>query len=154
VITGNLNAGGTKSFVTADPTDPTKEIYYAALEGPEAGTYFRGSAELVNGDVTIELPQHFTSVTAAEGLTVQLTPVGKWLQLFVKEKSNQRIVVGEATGQSGSFDFIINGVRKGYENFQVVREAPVKPAINMSSENRGENELRRTPNGLIEESEK
>jgi hypothetical protein len=131
-VTGNLTVNGTKNFVTADPSDPTKEIYYAAMEGPEAGTYLRGSGELVDGKVTIELPQHFADVTSEKGLTVQLTPVGKWLQLYVIEKSTTKIVVGEAAGQSGSFDYVINGVRKGYEDYQVIRDAPVTPAVHIA----------------------
>jgi hypothetical protein len=121
-ITGNFSTDGTKNFVAPDPTDPTKDIYYASLEGPEAGTYIRGSANLVDGKATIQLPDNFAKVTADNGLTVLFTPVGKWLQLYAIEKTTSRIVVGEATGQSGSFDYVINGVRKGYEDFQVVRD--------------------------------
>jgi hypothetical protein len=127
-VSGSLTLGGNKNFVVPDPSDPSKEIYYAALEGPEAGTYLRGSAELVNGIVTIDLPQHFTDVTSDKGLTVQLTPVGKGLQLYVIEKTTTKLVVGEATGLSGSFDYIVNGIRKGYEDYQVIRDASAKPA--------------------------
>ena len=41
---GNQTITGTKSFVEPHPTDPTKVIRYVSLEGPEAGTYFRGRA--------------------------------------------------------------------------------------------------------------
>ncbi len=122
-ISGNLTVGGVKNFVTPDPSDSTKSIYYAALEGPEAGTYVRGSAEVVAGAATIELPSYFSGVTADKGLSAQLTPAGKWLQLYVIELSPTRIVVGEATGQSGSFYYLINGVRRGYEAYQVIRDA-------------------------------
>jgi len=40
----------------------------------------------------------------------------------VLEKSTSRIVVGEAIDQSGSFDYFVNGIRKGYEYFQVTRD--------------------------------
>lgn len=119
---GDLVVDGNKLFVQAHPTDPTKEILYACLEGPEAGTYIRGTAELVNGEAVVNLPEHFSLVTGGEGLTVQLTPVGEWLQLYVVEKGTQRIVVREANGKNGQFDYLVQGVRKGYENYQVIRD--------------------------------
>jgi hypothetical protein len=122
---GDIIKTGTVSFVEAHPTDISKEIVYASLEGPEAGTYIRGTAQLVNGEAVIELPEHFGFVTAEEGLTVQLTPLGEWLQLYVVEKSTLRLVVREAQGKSGRFDYLVQGIRKGYENYQVIRNKEV-----------------------------
>lgn len=126
-VVGNLSVSGTKNFVAQDPTDPTKEIDYACLEGPEAGTYIRGSAELVDGQAIIQLPDHFAKVTVDKGLTVELTPVGKWLQLYVVEKGTDRIVVREATGQDGNFDYLIQGIRQGFEDFQVMADCDSTP---------------------------
>jgi hypothetical protein len=119
----NLRALGTKSFVMQHPRDPQKEIVYSSLEGPEAGTYLRGTASLHNGEAVIEPPEHFSMVTSEEGLmTVQLTPIGQWLQLYIVEKSPHRIVVREAQGRDGQFDYLIQGVRRGYEGYQVIRQ--------------------------------
>jgi hypothetical protein len=118
---GNIRKLGTVSFVVNHPADQDKAIVYIALEGPEAGTYIRGTAQLQNGEAVIELPEHFGLVTNDEGLTVQLTPLGEWLQLYVVEKSAKRIVVREAQGKSGQFDYFVMGVRKGYENHQVIQ---------------------------------
>ena len=123
---GNLTASGTKSFVQDDPNDSTKQIVYVALEGPEAGTYTRGTAQLTNGEAVIALPEHFSLVTNDEGLTVQLTPSGEWLQLYVVQKSTKQIIVREANGKSGQFDYLVQGVRKGFENHQVIQEKEVK----------------------------
>lgn len=119
----DLRVEGVKFFVQPHPTDPTKEIAYAALEGPEPGTYVRGEAELKDGEVIIVLPEHFALVTAPEGLTVQLTPVGRWLQLYVTELSPQRLVVREAQGKSGRFFYLVQGVRRGYQ-FEPVHAKP------------------------------
>jgi hypothetical protein len=119
-VVGNLLVTGSKKFVQAHPTDPTKEIVYVSLEGPEAGTYIRGTAQLVNGEAVINLPEHFSLVTSDEGLTVQLTPAGEWLQLYVVEKGTQRIIIHEANDKNGQFDYLVQGVRKGYENHQVI----------------------------------
>lgn len=121
-VAGDLLVAGIKSFVQTNPHNPTKEIVYVALEGGEAGTYFRGTAQLNDGRATIELPEHFSAVTSDEGLTAQLTPRGEWLQLYVAQLSARQIIVREAQGKSGAFDYLIQGVRRGYEHHQVIRD--------------------------------
>jgi hypothetical protein len=121
-VIGDFTATGTKNFAVVDPEDSRKAIFYAALEGPEAGTYTRGTAKTVDGRVVIELPAHFTKVTEAKGMTVQLTPIGGWSQLYVEERTPQRIVVRVAEGQDDvEFDYLVQGVRRGYINYQVER---------------------------------
>jgi len=121
-VVGDLIVTGTKSFVQDDPTDPSKQIVYVSLEGPEAGTYIRGTAQLVNDEAVINLPEHFSLVTNDAGLTVQLTPRGEWLQLYLVETSTKQIIVREAQGKSGQFDYLVQGVRKGYENHHVIQD--------------------------------
>ena len=121
-IDRNLVVYGQKRFAHPHPTDPNKLISYVAVEGPEAGTYIRGTGQIVNGEALIQLPEHFSLTTSAEGLTVTLSPLGEWLQLYVLEKSTTRIVVKEAEGKTGRFDYLVHGVRKGHEDFQVISE--------------------------------
>ncbi len=125
-IDGSLKVRGTKSFVAADPADAGRELVYAALEGPEAGTYHRGSARTDGGEAVIELPGHFGAVTEAAGLTVQLTPIGGWSRLYVAEKSPRRLVVRSADGEEVEFDYLVQGVRKGYAEYAVERR-PADP---------------------------
>ncbi|MEM4402440.1 MAG: hypothetical protein QW376_08195 [Candidatus Caldarchaeum sp.] len=128
-IDGNLRVTKAKFFVQRHPDDPTKEILFAALEGPEVGVYLRGEAQLEEGQAIITLPKEFSVVTASEGLTVQLTPVGEWLQLYVVELSPQKLVVREAQGKSGKFFYLVQGVRKGFEGFQAVQEIQDRDTI-------------------------
>lgn len=121
-IDGSLSVSGTKNFVVVDPEDSARRIYFAALEGPEAGTYYRGSSATVAGRVVIDLPGVFARVTEAEGLTVQLTPLNGWARLWVEEKSPDRLVVRQVEGDPPvEFDFLVQGVRKGYANYRVER---------------------------------
>lgn len=121
-INGNITATGVKNFAVEDPADPQRAIYFAALEGPEAGTYFRGTAKLKEGEAVIELPGYFSRVTEPEKLTVQLTLVGHWGQIYVAEKSLERLVIRAAPGTPDlEFDFLVQGVRKGYLDFEVER---------------------------------
>src|SRR2546430_9615557 len=57
-------------------SDVCSSDLFAALEGPEAGTYFRGRGRFVHGRATIEVPEAFQMTTEEEGLTVHLTPIG------------------------------------------------------------------------------
>jgi hypothetical protein len=80
---------------------------------------------LLDGQAVIQLPEHFCLVTATEGLTIHLTPHGEFLQLYVSELSTTRCVVREAQGRTGNFYYLIQGVRKGQENYSVVRTKQV-----------------------------
>lgn len=116
-----FRVNGVKNFVQAHPTDATKEIVYVSLEGPEAGTYIRGTAKLHKGEAVIKLPEHFSLVTSDDGITVQLTPKGKWLRLYTVKADASQIVVQEQGGETGDFDYLVQGVRKGLENHQVIQ---------------------------------
>ena len=81
------------------------------------------------------VPEHFRLVTSDQGLTVQLTAVGDWLQLCVLEKTPERNVVREALGKNGKFDYLVQGVRKGYENHQVIRDRSEHPKLSLGNDN-------------------
>lgn len=124
-VNGDITATGVKFFVEDHPTDATKEIAYISLEGPEAGTYTRGSAQLKNGVAKIELPEDFHLVTNTEGLTAQITPRGPvQSMLYVESVTPTTLVVRASNKKDGDvkFDFMINGVRSGYEDHQVIRD--------------------------------
>ena len=122
-ITGNLTVTGTKAFAMEDPADPSKAIHYIALEGPEAGTYFRGTAKTVNGEVVIDMPGFFSRITEKERMTVQLTPVGGPGQIYVASRTPEQIVIKSADPSADvEFDYFVQGVRKGYLDFQVERK--------------------------------
>jgi hypothetical protein len=125
-VQGNITKTGTVSFVERHPADSSKAIVYVSLEGGEAGTYSRGTAVLQNGTTMISLPEHFSLVTSNEGLTVQVTPNGPCNGLYVAGKSNAFIEVGElGNGTSNvSFDWIVHGIRKGYESYDPITDDP------------------------------
>lgn len=75
MVYGNLACSGAKPFVITHPLDRTKLLTHAAIEGPEAGVYYRGEAETLEGRTEITLPDYFEALTIAEGRTVQLTAI-------------------------------------------------------------------------------
>jgi hypothetical protein len=130
-IYGENIYGENKHFVQPHPTDPDTVIVYVTLEGGEAGTYFRGSGRLQEGVAVIELPEHFGLVTVDEGLTAQVTPRDDCNGLYVAEVTPTRIVVKELQGGTSDarFDFLVFGLRAGYEDHQVFRDASEFPFL-------------------------
>ncbi|MBK8598023.1 MAG: hypothetical protein IPN83_21075 [Holophagales bacterium] len=117
---GNLGATGTKPFVDPHPYRAGTVIRYVALEGPEAGTYFRGRGVFVKGVAVIEVPESFRLVTDEEGLTVQVTPIGRAAAFGVTRIGLDSIEV-EST-RDGEFSYLVQGVRKTFKDWQVVVE--------------------------------
>ena len=118
-------SNGSKNFAQNHPDDPASIIVYTALEGDEAGTYTRGTARLVNGEARIPLGETFKWVTNPDlGLTAHLTPVGDWADLYVASKSTQELVVRSRDPRAGSaaFDYVVFGLRVGFEASPVVRD--------------------------------
>ena len=105
----NITTVPAKSFVIDHPIDENKYLVHACLEGPEAGVYYRGEAEITNNEsVTITLPNYVSHI--ARNFTVQLTSIydGKH-----KLYSSSRVEDNKFTvyGENGAFYWIVYGLR-------------------------------------------
>lgn len=117
--------GDVKNFRVPHPEKPGKEIWYASLEGPEAAAYVRGTATLEDGQVLISFPEHFQLIANPGNMTVMLTPLSADSKgLAVVEKTSKGFKVKELYQGSGNyaFDWEVKCVRKGHENFEVIRD--------------------------------
>jgi hypothetical protein len=110
----NFGGSGAKYFVEPHPTDASKVIRYISLEGPEAGTYFRGRARFERGIARIRVPEDFRLVTDEEGLTVQITPIGGMATVGVLKLDLNEIVV--QSSRNLEFSYTVNGVRRTHKN--------------------------------------
>ena len=120
-LTG-LVFGNVKSFIVDDPNDSNRMIKYTSLEGPEAGIYVRGTANLVSGRAYIDFPDHFSAMAVPSSITVTLTPrSASSMGLAAVDVSSQGIQVVELAGgrNSYAFDYVAHAVRKGYEDYEV-----------------------------------
>ncbi len=127
-----------KNFKMDYPGKPDKQIWYGSLEGPELAAYIRGTGKIENGKATIEFPDHFIQVANASTMTVMVTPLsGKSKGLAVVKKTISHFSVEELMEGNGSyeFDWEVKCVRKGHEDFEVVRNKSdePKPFIETSS---------------------
>jgi hypothetical protein len=70
----SATSAASKTFVIDHPDDTERYLVHGCLEGPEAGVYYRGTAEIHAGadSVVIRLPQ-YTNKLARE-YTIHLTP--------------------------------------------------------------------------------
>lgn len=124
-IDGDISAAGVKNFVVPHPNNPDKEIVYSALEGPEAAIYIRGTATLSDGSTVVTFPEEFLLVAAPQGMTIQLTPHSAESKgLAAIERHALGFKVKELFNGTGNyeFDWEVKAIRKGYEQFQVIRK--------------------------------
>jgi hypothetical protein len=113
-----------KNFRMDHPTQNNSGIWYASIEGPEAAAYERGTATLKNGEVFVAYSEHYQWVANTQTVTVLLTPHSTdTYGLAVVEKKANGFMVKELKQGNGnfSFDWEVKAVRKGFENYQVIR---------------------------------
>jgi len=136
--TYKITGTGAVSFVQNHPYDRDSVIVYAAPEGDEVATYTRGTARLVGGEARVPLGETFKWVTNPDiGLTTYLTPVGEWSDLYVAERTTEEIVVRSAGGaQDGAFDYMIYGLRIGFEESSIVQEKELESYIPSMADHR------------------
>jgi len=121
----STSGNGAKNFVQNHPTDPDRVIVYAALEGDEVGTYTRGTGRLVGGEARVALGETFKWVTNPDvGLTAYVTPRGQAIPLAIVSLTTEELVVRGPTGTSPDvvFDYVVYGLRIGFDEISVVRE--------------------------------
>lgn len=73
---------GNKAFDIPHWKKENTRIRHIVAEGPEAGIYIRGR---LTGKNVIELPEYWDGLVDPESITVTLTPIKIWQELFVKD---------------------------------------------------------------------
>lgn len=128
---------GNPSFIQNHPYDNEKVIVYSAPEGDEVATYTRGSARLTDGRVTVPLGETFKWVTNPSiGLTAHLTPRGDRVVLAVEALSTSELVVRGPDGSTAEFDYIVYGLRIGFEEVSIVQEKDLESYIPSMNDHR------------------
>jgi hypothetical protein len=141
---GNLkiyvDGGHVKNFVIDHPVDPNRWLIHGCLEGPEAGVYYRGEAELTGASMEVELPSYFTALVDETTASVQVTPilttVGKDLDacsLAASRVRNGRFTVartgsGLPSKHAQPFFWRVEATRRDVKPLNV---EPLKSAVNV-----------------------
>jgi hypothetical protein len=123
--TYKIQGTGSVAFVQNHPTDKGKVIVYNSPEGDEVATYTRGSGRLVGGEARIPLGETFAWVTNPDlGLTAHVTPRDEAVALAVVSVTTKELVVRgpEDARPDLAFDYIVYGLRIGFEETSIVQE--------------------------------
>ncbi len=132
-----IYGSGSMSFVQNHPADKDKVIVYTAPEGDETATYTRGTARLVNGEARVPLGETFAWVTNPDlGLTAYVTPRDRAVPLAVESLGTDVLAVRGPAGENLVFDYIVYGLRIGFEEATVVQEKTQEARIPSMADHR------------------
>ena len=87
-INGNpdtKNKVSVKNFCIEHPCNKEKYLVHACIEGVKADVFYRGTAVLnyKSKKCVVELPDWFSKLVDIESTTIQITPVNKYIKLFL-----------------------------------------------------------------------
>jgi len=109
-VTANTGTFTVKPFNIPHPTKEGKRLVHACLEGPENGVYFRGTIKDCN---VINLPDYWDGLVDVDSISVHLTPMGCWQDLFVERINwGKQVIVKSASGGPVNAYYTINATRK------------------------------------------
>lgn len=127
-VNGDLEVTGSKNFVQrVDTPAGETEVVYTAIEAGTPTTEVSGVAELTDGSVELDLPDHFAWVTDDDKpLVVQVTAhAGEKVHPQVTERSTRRIVIRDFEDRTANYEvsYTVKGTRDDGEARDVVRES-------------------------------
>jgi hypothetical protein len=93
-----------KGFDIPHPTKENHRLRYICIEGPTADVHIRGKSK----SNTIELPDYWIGLVDLESITVSLTPIGSYQELFVETIDWEKgIVIGNNSGDQFNYQYTV-----------------------------------------------
>ena len=90
-----------KGFDLKHPSKEGHRLRYVCTETPEAGVYIRGKST----SEVIELPEYWKDFVHEDSITVNLTPIKCFQQLYVQRIEDNKIYVGGGMCINGAFEY-------------------------------------------------
>jgi len=87
---GKHRLSAKKNFDIPHPTKSGWRLTHSCLEGPEAAVYVRG--KLMNENI-IKLPEYWENLVDPDTITISITPIGFYQDIFVKYLNNIEIIL-------------------------------------------------------------
>lgn len=113
-----------KGFDMHHPTKPGWRLTHICIEGPEAAVYYRGKLQ---GSNIIELPDYWRGLVDAETITVQLTPIGSYQELYYEISDwGTKIKVLNNAGGAVNCSYVVFGERKDVDKIVVEYEGKIE----------------------------
>jgi len=98
-----------KSFDIPHPSKENHRLRYICAEGPSADVFVRGK---LKGQSTIELPDYWKDLVDEESITVNLTPIGQYQELFVAKIEGTQIHIRNNSAGAINCSYVVYGERK------------------------------------------
>lgn len=90
---GKHRLSAKKNFDIPHPTKEGWRLTHSCLEGPEAAVYVRG--KLINTNI-IKLPEYWEKLVDPNTITISVTPIGSYQNIFVKYSDAKEVVLESA----------------------------------------------------------
>ena len=90
---GKHRLSAKKNFDIPHPTKEGWRLTHSCLEGPEAAVYVRG--KLINTNI-IKLPEYWEKLVDPNTITISVTPIGSYQNIFVKYFDSKEVVLESA----------------------------------------------------------
>jgi hypothetical protein len=122
-VVGTLTATA-KSFLIPHP-DTSKfgwMLQHGNLEGPEHAVYYRGK---ITGANRINLPSYWKFLIHEETISVTLTPIGSYQQLYITDVNSQYVEIKENGDNLIDCYYMVYGERKDIDKL-LVEHAPIE----------------------------
>ena len=113
-VSGSFGAT-TKSFIVPHKTQEGKYLQYGVTEGPEHSVFVRGKS---NSHI-IELPEEWNWLIDQDTITVNLTSVGEYQNLYVLDIIDNKVIVGSNT-LTPNFHYQIFAERKDVPKLKTI----------------------------------
>jgi hypothetical protein len=107
---GDISAcSGKKDFDIPHPTKSGWRLRHVCIEGPTADVYIRGKLENSN---VIHLPDYWLGLVDPETITINITPIGRYQELFVEKiEWGSKVIIKNNAGSSINCHYTISGER-------------------------------------------
>ena len=93
-----INTQGWKGFDIKHPNKKGHRLRHICVEGPEAAVYVRGTLKDSN---FIQLPEYWKGLVDPESISITLTPIGSYQELYIKNiEWGQKVTVMNSTSGS------------------------------------------------------
>ena len=96
-----------KKNLPFDMPHPNKSgwrLRHVCIEGPEIAVYCRGK---VPSNGVIDLPSYWRGLVDPKDMTINVTPIGHWQELFVKEIVDHQVIIQNNAGSAINADYHI-----------------------------------------------
>ena len=98
LTSSTINVQGWKGFDIKHPNKKGHRLRHVCVEGPEAAVYIRGTLKDSN---FIDLPEYWKGLIDPESISVTLTPIGSYQELYIKNiEWGKKVTVMNSTSGS------------------------------------------------------